>query len=206
MAHRVGAAPKANEMTGHVCTSSTRPPGHSGQLVFETDTSMIAGYTGSAWKHIAPAGGVASDAWYTASGTQTVATGSYVRGAFGTATATSPLVTRTASSPGHLFTLGRAGRWFVSCTMRWQADTGAGDREIGLWAGPAGYWLATAQIAKPSATNTPTTLHVCADFTVGTAEAGTFSVSPYAYQTSGSNKVLDGGPGWKTIRLSWIGP
>ena len=49
MTFTAGQKVRASQMPGYVCTSSTRPTGHSGQTIFETDTGLMMMYTGSAW-------------------------------------------------------------------------------------------------------------------------------------------------------------
>jgi hypothetical protein len=49
MSFTAGQKLRATQMPFFVCTSGTRPTGHTGQPVYETDTGRIAVYTGSVW-------------------------------------------------------------------------------------------------------------------------------------------------------------
>lgn len=54
MAYTAGQKLRASQMSTFACTSATRPAGHSGQTIYETDTGRILVYTGSAWRSILP--------------------------------------------------------------------------------------------------------------------------------------------------------
>lgn len=50
----MGISSIGNALAAGVCTSSTRPATpYEGQMIYETDTDMVAIYNGSAWRYIA---------------------------------------------------------------------------------------------------------------------------------------------------------
>lgn len=81
MTFTAGQKLRASQMPGYVCTSSTRPSGHSGQIIYETDTDRLVMYTGSSWRYITPE-----------------ATASSIQTDSGTVTSTSYTGTRTGTS------------------------------------------------------------------------------------------------------------
>lgn len=206
MAFVAGQKLRASQLSTYVCTSSTRPAGHSGQIIYETDTGLLAVYTGSAWAYFAATGEIASDAKFQGSGTQSVATSSDVPVSFGSTVLSSAYVTRGTTGAGHYFRINRPGRYIITATCRYQPDAAGGERYIGLLrSGTAVY--AAAGVPKPSATNGPTTLVVATIARVTSAEAGTpaadFHVA--AWQSSGGSLTLDGTAGWRTIYFTWLG-
>ncbi len=198
---------RASQMPGYVCTSSTRPAGHSGQIIYETDTGMTAIYTGSAWRYLAPTGEIASDAQYQAASDQTIASGSDTLVAFGTTKLSSPLVTRGTSGAGHYFRLNRAGRWAINTTVRWGNSASGGERFNSIRYAAAN--IASQGILK-AASSSPITFNLSVLVRVTTAAAGTSSadVDINAFQFAGSNQVLEAvdGSAWGRINLSWLGP
>jgi len=202
-----GQKVRASAMPGYVCTSGTRPSGHSGQIIYETDTGMTAIYTGSAWRYLVPTGEIASDAQYQAASDQTISSGSDTLAAFGTTKLSSTLVTRNTSGAGHAFRLNRAGRWAINTTVRWENSASGGERFNSIMY--AGSNVASQGILK-AASSSPITFNLSVLVRVTTAAAGTSSadVAINAYQFAGSNQVLeaDDGSAWGRINLSWLGP
>ena len=73
MSYTAGQKLRATQMSMYVCTSATRPDGHTGQLIYETDTDAFQVYNGSAWVEYGRAGN-----WLTSTPTLTNVTGGTV--------------------------------------------------------------------------------------------------------------------------------
>lgn len=206
MAFTAGQKIRASQMSVHVCTSATRPIGHSGQLIYETDTGMLAIYSGSAWYPVLPTGEIASDAEYNATSNQTIAHATDTVLAFGTANQTCPLVTRNVSGTGHSFRLLRAGRWSIIATLRWAANS-TGERFNAVRMGGANIASQGALLATGSSAITH---NLSAVKRVTAAQAGTSAadVDAIAYQNSGANRDIEGyNPGgWGRFNFAWLGP
>ncbi|GAA2855413.1 hypothetical protein GCM10010472_10890 [Pseudonocardia halophobica] len=205
MAYAAGQKLRASQLSTYVCTSTTRPTGHSGQWILETDTQMVAIYDGSAWRYVAATGSVGSDAEYQASATQSIPNNGDTIVAFGQANQTTPLVVRGTTGPGHFFRLQRPGRWFVSTTVRF-ASNSTGERYARLNVATAGKASQGALLAGTS----PITHNLSAVFRINPGDENTTAadVDVRVFQNSGSAKDLEAnnGAGWGRINLSWIGP
>ena len=100
MSFTAGQKLRASQMPGYVCTSSTRPTGHSGQIIYETDTGFFMWYNGSNWDYLQATSGISHEAEYYASTAQTIPTATDRPLAFDTAVITSSDVTRGTSTAG----------------------------------------------------------------------------------------------------------
>jgi hypothetical protein len=206
MTFTAGQKARASQMPGYVCTSGTRPTGHSGQIIYETDTGMTAIYTGSAWYYLAPTGEIASDAEYQANATQTISTGANTFAAFGQNNFTSPLVTKGVTGAGHYFRLVRAGRWAISCTIRW-ASAATGERYSSLRCG--GTRTLASQGSALSGTNAVTqNTSVLKRISAAEANTSAADVDVLVFQNSGGNRDLEFSDtnGYGRINFAWLGP
>lgn len=207
MAFTAGQKVRASQMSVHVCTSSTRPTGHSGQMIYETDTGMTAIYSGSAWYYLTPTGEIASDGQYNSASDQSIPNTTDTLIAFGTNNLTTSLVTKTASGSGHLFRLNRAGRWAISTTIRWTSSAAAGERFHAIRI--AGSNIASSGVLK-AASSAPVTFNLSVLHRLSSADAGTSAadVDVTAYQSSGASATLESnnGGGWGRLSISWLGP
>lgn len=202
-----GQKVRASQMPGYTCTSSTRPTGHSGQIIYETDTGMTAIYTASGWRYLAPTGEILSDAEFNAASNQAVANTTQPIVAFGTTNQASPLVVRGTSGAGHYFRLQRAGRWIVTASIRWGSSASGGERYNLLLVGGVGRASQGA-----STTGTPVTHNLTSvvRIAVGAQNTAAADVHIEAYQAStggvSQNLEFNNTTGWNRINLSWIGP
>lgn len=142
-----------------------------------------------------------TDAAYRMSGNQTIGTGADTTIAFGTASKTSSLVTRSSDGTGHRFTLGRSGVWLFNVCVRWANAAGGspGERfaKLNCQAGnlsSQGYMLVSF--------TGPVTHHVSA---VRYMDANDW-VRAEAYQDSGGDRNLEGNAGesWGAFYLTWL--
>lgn len=125
MGYTAGQTLRASQLGPVPCTSTTRPASpHSGQLIVESDTGMVAIYSGSAWRYLCPTGEVSTHGEYNPSGAQSIPNNSSTKLAFANESISTPLVTKTVSGVGHDFTLNRSGIWSVSVSMRMSSATG----------------------------------------------------------------------------------
>ncbi|MEU7817055.1 hypothetical protein [Pseudonocardia sp. NPDC049154] len=203
MSFTAGQKLRASQMPGYTCTSTTRPTGHTGQTIYETDTGMVALYTGTGWNYLVPTGEIGSDAAFNGSAAQTIANTTDTIFAAGTTVISSPLVTRTTSGVGHRFTLNRTGRWAFMFNPRWGAPGGAigGERYAAIRKG-------TAVIASngfiSQAQNSPTTMNVNC---IQRCTSGEW-IEFWVYQNSGGSRDLENNSGasWGRCQLTWLGP
>jgi hypothetical protein len=205
MTYTAGQKVRASQMTGYVCTSSTRPTGHSGQMIYETDTGMYAGYVGGAWRYLFATGEIGSDASFNAASNQTIGNAVDTVIAFGTDLVTSPLVVKGTTGAGHYFRLQRAGRWLATSTIRW-ASNATGERYNAILVGGS---VRASQGALLAGTS-PVTHNLTAAFRVAIGDQNTSAADVHmtAYQSSGANRDLEANSGsrWNSIQLSWLGP
>lgn len=198
MAYTAGQKLRASAMSVYVCTSSTRPAGHSGQLIYETDTGMYAAYDGSTWRYLAPdgTGSVRTDVQFNASVAQSIPNSTYTIIAFGTDNLTSSLVTKATNGAGHQFTLNRAGVWSAQCTLRYVGSANARET-YGELNGTPGVLAAASQLTN---INVPTTIHfgVTKWFAAGTV------LYVRGIQSSGGNLNTDPTAGWTRLNLAWL--
>lgn len=125
MAYTAGQILRASQLGPVPCTSATRPASpHSGQLIVESDTGMVAIYSGSAWRYLAPTGEVSTHGEWNVTGTQSLSNGSNTILSFATESTSTPLVTRAVSGTGHQFTLNRAGHWAITLNAGTASATG----------------------------------------------------------------------------------
>lgn len=198
MTYTAGQKLRASEMSGYTCTSATRPTGHTGQIIYETDTGQTAIYTsGGTWKYLAPTGEVSTGAEYNATSAQTVATSSDTVIAFGTENVASSLVTRGTSGAGHTFTLNRAGLWQIGVTLRYNGV--AANRETYIEIRESGYGIMAADSVVTNL-NLATTMHC----TVSKVFEATDVVFARTFQSSGGNLNTIETQGWTRINLNWI--
>lgn len=126
MGYLAGQILRASQMGGVTsCTSATRPSTPSeGQIIVESDTGMVAIYSGANWRYLAPTGEVSTHAEYNSTVAQSIPNSADTKIAFATDSTTTALVTKTASAPGHTFTLNRAGTWAITLTTGTASATG----------------------------------------------------------------------------------
>lgn len=208
MAYAAGQKLRASQMSVFVCTSTTRPAGHSGQIVYETDTGMMAVRTGSTWRYFAPTGEVASDAQYNANATQTIPNVTDTPTAFSQTDLSSPLVVRGITGAGHYFRAQRPGRWAITATIRWAAlgVAAGGERYMSINRQGTEPLVSTGQV-MPSGT-APVTMSCAVVARVQSGQENTSAADFHvnAFQGSGSSKDLQAATGWGRINLSWLGP
>jgi len=204
MSYTAGQKLRASQMSVYVCTSATHPAGHTGQLIYETDTGLYAWYDGSAWRSFVATGVTNHEAEYYLSGTQTIPTATDRPVGFDTSVITASDVTQGTSTAGSIanakFTLNRAGIWSIDAAIRW-ATTSSGNR-YGLWIGPDnGTTRYGEQFSIPNGTAafTPS-----AGFTKRFVAGDTIVVN--AFQDSGSNKDVAVVNQGTHIHLTWMRP
>lgn len=207
MAYAAGQKLRASQMSVYVCTSSTRPSGHSGQIIYETDTGMLAMYTGTSWRYITATGEIASDATYRQGGTaQTINNATDTVARFDVAVQTSPLIVRGTTGPGHYFRMQRPGRHIIASTIRWAQTTATGERYMSINRGGTEVLMANGQIKTN--TNDRLTQNCTVVFRVAVGDENTSAADIHVnlYQNSGGDRQLEYAPGWCQIAISWIGP
>lgn len=206
MSYTAGQKLRATQMPFFVCTSGTRPTGHSGQVIIETDTGMAKIYTpGGSWiDFYAWDPTVSHEAVYTQTIVQTIPTATDRPLGFNTAVTTTNDVTRGTATGGAIangkFTLNRGGIWAIEAGCRWGAPNAAS--QYGIWIGPDnGTSRFCEQFSNAGGTAAFAT-------TCGTTErfasGQTFNV--YAFQNSGGNEdtaILNGSI---YFRATWIRP
>jgi hypothetical protein len=205
MSYTAGQKLRATQMGGmYVCTSATRPDGHIGQLIYETDTGRAMMYSGSGWINFQALETVSHEAVYTQTIAQTIPTGTDRPLGFNTAVTTSADVTQGTSTGGTIaqakFTLNRAGVWAIEAGCRWAAPNAAS--QYGIWIGPDnGTSRYTEQFSNAGGVAAfSTTCHTTQRF----ANGSTFNV--YAFQNSGGNEdtaILNGS---NFFRATWLRP
>jgi hypothetical protein len=204
MSYTAGQKLRASQMSVYVCTSSTHPTGHSGQIIYETDTGMFLAYIGSAFVDFAASAAVSHIASYTQTIAQTIPTGTDRPLGFNNAVTTTADVTQGTSTGGTIangkFTLNRAGVWTISAGIRWTAPNSAS--QYGLWIGPDN---ATSRYAAQFQNVGGTTAfdQTCT-ITDRFASGATFNA--YAFQNSGGNEDTVNLNGSTFFRAIWIRP
>lgn len=205
MSYTAGQKLRASQMGGmYVCTSSTRPPGHTGQLIYETDTGRAMFYDGSGWKNFQALETVSHEAAYTQTVAQTIPATTDRPLNFNNAVTTSPDVTRGTSTGGAIanakFTLNRSGIWSIEAGCRWAAPNSGS--QYGIWIGPDNWTSRYAEQFSNSGGTAAfaTTCSVISRFASGSA----FNV--YAWQNSAGTEdtAILGGSNY--IRLTWLRP
>jgi hypothetical protein len=58
MTFTAGQKLRASQMSVYVCTSTTHPAGHSGQIAYETDTDQLVVFDGATWQPFASTAGI----------------------------------------------------------------------------------------------------------------------------------------------------
>lgn len=201
MAYAAGQKLRASQLSTYVCTSTTRPTGHSGQWIYETDTQMLAINDGSTWRYIAATGAVAQDVEYNMATAQSIPNITDTLVEFGLANVTSPMVTRTVSGSGHRFTVGRAGRWVVVTTLRYGSSAAAGERygAIRKNANPV-----SSQGTVKAAVGAPVTFNLTATLRLVVGDI----IDVITFQGSGGAASLEtnNNSAWGRLNISWIGP
>lgn len=205
MSYTAGQKLRASQMSGYVCTSSTRPAGHSGQVIIETDTGMSKIYTGSSWiDYAAWDPTVSHECAYTQTIAQTIPTGTDRPLGFNTAVTTTTDVTQGTATGGSIangkFTLNRGGVWAICAGIRWAAPNAAS--QYGIWLGPDnGTSRFANQLQNCGGTSA---FDQSVAVTDRYASAQTFNV--YAFQNSGGNEdtaILNGAIYFRAV---WIRP
>lgn len=198
MSYAAGQKLRASQMSTYVCTSSTRPAGHSGQIIYETDTGMTAIYDGSTWRYLVPDGtsSVRTDVEYNASAAQGIPNSTNTILAFGTNSLISSLVTKATNGAGHQFTLNRAGLWSITCTLRYVGSVNARETYIDI-NGTYGVLAAQSTVTN---VNVATTQNVSV---VKAFPAGTV-IYVRGFQSSGGTLNTDPTAGWSRLNLAWI--
>jgi hypothetical protein len=137
VSYTAGQKLRATQMGGaYVCTSTTRPAGHFGQTIIETDTGMMLVYNGSTWKDLAVWDSTVSHEW---AATQTIAqsipTVTDRPLAFNNVVTTSADVTQGTSTAGAIangkITVNRAGIWSIEAGIRWSVAVSGS--QYGIW-------------------------------------------------------------------------
>jgi hypothetical protein len=195
---------RASQMQGYVCTSGTRPAGHTGQLIYETDTGRWMFYSGSGWLNFQAVETVSHEVAYTQTISQSIPTSTDRPLGFNNAVTTSTDVTQGTSTGGSIangkFTLNRAGIWTIDAGIRWAAPNSAS--QYGIWLGPDnGTSRYAAQFSNSGGTaNFDMSLSATSRFASGT----TFNV--YAWQNSGGAESTDILGGSTFFRACWMRP
>lgn len=205
MSYVAGQKLRASQMGGmYVCTSATRPAGHTGQLIYETDTGRAMFYDGSGWKNFQALETVSHEAAYVAAGAQTIPNATDRPLAFATAVTTSSDVTQGTSTAGSIanakFTINRSGIWSIEAGCRWSAPNIGS--QYGIWIGPDNGTSRYAENFSNSG-GTAAYSHTCSVIS-RFASGSTFCVN--AFQNSGGNEntaVLNGS---NYFRATWLRP
>ena len=190
-----------------VCTSSTRPASpYTGQVVFETDTQMLAFWTGSAWIQFSgPTNGTTvHEAEYYASGTQSIPSGADTPLGFDTAVTTSADVVRATATGGSIangkFTLVRVGVWQVDAGVRMTAASG---HSLGIWVGLDN---SSAFRLGEHFTNSGGVGNVGCNVSFTRRFGANTPLNVYAWQNSGSAKSTDVAGQCTHFRATWLRP
>lgn len=144
--------------------------------------------------------GTGTDAQYTAATAQSLGNLADTMIAFGTTNRATSLLTQSAVTPGHRFTINRSGLWSVSATVRVAIGSGAGERYMQVRTTAGDVIVAQGQ-PVPSSAGAPSTLSV--DRTRYIAAGTILEVT--VWQASGATLNTDiGNPGWVRINLAWL--
>ena len=112
MSYTAGQRLRAYQLGPVPCTSATRPSSPTeGLEIVESDTGMVAIYSGGAWRYLYPTGEVSTHGEYNVSGAQSIPN-------------STPLVTKATSGVGHQFTLNRSGLWAITLSTGTASATG----------------------------------------------------------------------------------
>lgn len=202
MSFTAGQKVRASQMPGFVCTSSTRPTGHAGQYIYETDTGMVALHDGTNWQYVFATGATTQDAEFNMATAQSIANTTDTMVEFGTTNVSSPLVTKAASGTGHTFTLNRSGRWVITTTLRFAANASAGERYFAIRRTGTEVIASTGGVKAAISGPWTANLSVTKRFGVGDV------ISGWVYQSSGAAASMESnnGAAWGRINFSWVGP
>ena len=193
MGYTAGQILRASQLGPVPCTSATRPSNpHSGQLIVESDTGMVAIYSGSAWRYLCPTGEVSTQAEYNPSSTQSIPNTTSTNLAFGNESVASSLVTRATSGAGHKFTLNRAGVWAITLTVR--TASGSGERFASI-NDTAGYVAACNVLGSGIA---HLNVHLTRSFASGV------EITPVLYQSTGGALSTSNGTGETRMHFAWL--
>lgn len=198
MGYTAGQKLRASQLSVYPCTSTTRPAGHVGQIIRESDTGMTAIYDGSTWRYLTAdgTGTVRTDVEFNASVAQTLANSTNTVLAFGTDNLTSSLVTKATSGAGHQFTLNRAGVWSINCTLRYVASVNARETYVEI----------NGSLGVLGAQSVVTNVNVATTLNVGLVKAFSAGVvlEINGFQSSGGNLNTDPTAGWTRLNLAWL--
>lgn len=118
--------------------------------------------------------------------------------AFDTDTATCPLVTKATDTPGHKFTLGRAGVWAFTTSTRWVGGT-VGERYTAITLDGNPCASGTGGPANsPASTNIAVTRRCNAGQVI--------RVSVFHNDGGALNTAPNASLGWMRLNLAWLGP
>ena len=135
MSYTAGQKLRATQMSMYVCTSATRPDGHTGQLIYETDTGRAMMYSGSTWINFQALETVSHEWAATQTIAQSIPSATDRPLAFNNVVTTSPDVTQGTSTAGAIaqgkITINRAGIWSIEAGIRWAAPNAAA--QYGIW-------------------------------------------------------------------------
>jgi hypothetical protein len=136
MSYTAGQRVRASQMGGmYVCTSSTRPDGHIGQLIYETDTGRAMMYSGTGWINFQALETVAHEWAATQTIAQSIPTVTDRPLAFNNVITTTPDVTQGTSTAGAIaqgkITINRAGIWSIEAGIRWSVAVSGS--QYGIW-------------------------------------------------------------------------
>ena len=125
MSYTAGQRLRAYQLGPVPCTSATRPSSPTeGLEIVESDTGMVAIYSGGAWRYLYPTGEVSTHGEYNVSGAQSIPNSTVTTLAFATESTSTPLVTKATSGVGHQFTLNRSGLWAITLSTGTVSATG----------------------------------------------------------------------------------
>lgn len=148
---------------------------------------------------LVPQGDVGTYAEYNTASNQSFTSGTQAVVLFGTTNLTSTLVTRATDGAGHRFTLGRAGLWVISATIRWVSDSG-GERYSTITSSDGGVASQSDILAAGTTAAVTSNLSICRYFNLSAW------VRVECYQNAGGNRSLESNnaSGWGRINLAWI--
>jgi len=193
MGYTAGQVLRASQLGPTPCTSTTRPASpHEGLLIRESDTGMLAIYSGSALRYLCPTGEVSTQAEYNPSGTQSIPNTTSTEIAFANESVSTALVTRSTAGAGHQFTLNRAGLWSFSLIVR--TASGTGERHVSL-NDTAGYVAAANVLGTGPA-------HI--DVSIIRYFASGVVITPKIYQATGGALSTAAGTGETRMHVAWL--
>lgn len=194
MSYTAGQKLRASQMSVYACTSTTRPTGHTGQLIYESDTGGLVMYDGSQWLYMGSTGAVNTSYRGHQSSGQAITTSTNTLVSIDTDDVTSALVTKATLGAGHKFTLNRAGMWMVTAAVRWPtASSGELSSQLQV------NGVTTYGQGGPSSSIALThTVAMVQHFIVND------NVTINVFQSSGSSKTLDTTVSGVKIALAWL--